>query len=66
VRAGAISAARVSAQVTAQVTASLALLKKTLPDLSAVDHGVDAGLRHEDTLAQLDGPRARHPAKTAR
>jgi hypothetical protein len=59
---GGISAARISAQV----TASLALLKKTLPDLSAVDHAGDAGLRHEDTLAQLDGPRARHPAKTAR
>jgi hypothetical protein len=50
----------------AQVTASLALLKKTLPDLSAVDRDGDAGLRHEDSLAQLDGPRARYPAKTAR
>jgi hypothetical protein len=50
----------------AQVTACLALLKKTLPDLSTAERGGGTGLRHEDTLAQLDGPRARHPAKTAR
>jgi hypothetical protein len=30
------------------------LLKKTLPDLSAVDHSGDMTLRHEDALAELD------------
>ena len=30
------------------------LLKKTLPDLSAVEHSGDMTLRHEDALAELD------------
>lgn len=30
------------------------LLKKTLPDLSAIDHSGDVTLRHEDALDELD------------
>lgn len=37
-----------------QVRSIEILLKKTLPDLSAVEHSGDMTLRHEDALAELD------------
>lgn len=46
-----------------QVTAGLGLLKKTLPDLAAVEHSGDMTLRHEDALEQLDGPPEGNPAE---
>lgn len=39
-----------------QVTAGLGLLRKALPDLSAVEHSGDVTLRHEDALDELDEP----------
>lgn len=37
-----------------QMKAIEILLKKTLPDLSAVEHSGDMTLRHEDALNELD------------
>lgn len=37
-----------------QVRSIEILLKKTLPDLSAVEHSGDLTLHHEDALAELD------------
>lgn len=37
-----------------QVQAALGLLKKSVPDLSAVEHSGDMTLHHEDALAELD------------
>lgn len=37
-----------------QVTAALGLLKKTLPDLSAVTMDGSLGLRHESALDELE------------
>lgn len=37
-----------------QVTAALGLLKKSVPDLSAVEHSGDMTLRHEEALEQLE------------
>jgi hypothetical protein len=37
-----------------QMKAIELLLRKTLPDLSAIDHSGDMTLRHEDALDELD------------
>lgn len=37
-----------------QIKAIEILLRKTLPDLSAVEHSGDMTLHHEDALAELD------------
>jgi hypothetical protein len=37
----------------AQVTAALGLLKKTLPDLSSIEHTGDITISHEEMLDQL-------------
>lgn len=47
-----------------QVTAALGLLKKSVPDLSAIEHSGDMTLRHEEALDELDGPGTEHPAQT--
>jgi hypothetical protein len=47
-----------------QVKSIEILLRKTLPDLSAVEHGGDMTLRHEDALEQLDGPPERDSEET--
>ena len=39
-----------------QVTAGLGLLKKIMPDLSAVEMSADITLAHEDSLEQLERP----------
>jgi len=39
-----------------QIRAIEILLRKTLPDLSAVEHSGDMTLRHEDALDELDEP----------
>jgi hypothetical protein len=41
-----------------QVTAGLGLLRKALPDLTAVEHSGEVTTRHEDALEQLDRPAA--------
>ena len=46
-----------------QVRSIEILLKKTLPDLSAVEHSGDMTLRHEDALDELDDePGEENPA----
>lgn len=48
-----------------QVKAIEVLLRKTLPDLSAVDMNATVeNISHEDALDQLDGPRAGDTAPT--
>lgn len=37
-----------------QVTAALGLLKKSVPDLSAVEHSGDMTLHHEQALDELE------------
>jgi hypothetical protein len=39
-----------------QVTAGLGLLKKSLPDLTSVEHSGGIALTHEDALNELDEP----------
>jgi len=36
-----------------QITAAVALLKKTLPDLQAIEGSLDINVSHEDALDQL-------------